>query len=396
MKRKILKRIGLIVCMITLLTTILVTTVGAYTELTQVPDANRYTFRWKFGMTRLDGDFGQGLELGVPTKVCHFKRPYSAAQPNYIIFGDLNNKTIFGDHTRRVIECEDFQIWVTRTNTRTDGWNADDYRIEFHCDGALVADYCLFAQDPDTGYWLLAHLYEPSENGPVEYYTYEASGFFMNLDGTTFYETASLCGLTQADFTRHCVEVRSSIQHMVMGEMPTKNFFVSFDKKYSLMYPGAESYGENQGYKEGYKEGKTDGYEDGKTDGYNQGYNQGHSDGEVYGMGLGYDVGYTEGHEDGHKAGHDAGYTDGYEVGYDEGEGVGWHNGFSKGQTDALGSTDTLKDTIFSIFEAPVTLINGFLDFEILGINLAGFVKTLITLAVTALIVTLILKFVKG
>ena len=51
---------------------------------------------------------------------------------------------------------------------------------------------------------------------------------------------------------------------------------------------------------------------------------------------------------------------------------------------------------IFAIFGAPVELINGMLDFNLLGINVLSLVKTLVTLAVTALIVVGILKMTRG
>ena len=73
-----------------------------------------------------------------------------------------------------------------------------------------------------------------------------------------------------------------------------------------------------------------------------------------------------------------------------------WANGFGAGQNDMAETTQSFKDMVFAIFDAPVTLIDGMLGFEIFGINMAGLVKTIITLAVVALIVFVILKFAKG
>lgn len=91
-----------------------------------------------------------------------------------------------------------------------------------------------------------------------------------------------------------------------------------------------------------------------------------------------------------------------YDKGFSEGVAVGealhvndYKNGFSAGQTDAMNSTSSLKDMIFSIFSAPADLINGILDFDLFGINLASLVKTLITLAVTALIVVFLIKLMR-
>ena len=58
-------------------------------------------------------------------------------------------------------------------------------------------------------------------------------------------------------------------------------------------------------------------------------------------------------------------------------------------------TSSTFKDVVFAIFDAPIRLIDGMLNFDIFGINLSGVVKTLITLAVVALVVFSILKFVK-
>lgn len=91
-----------------------------------------------------------------------------------------------------------------------------------------------------------------------------------------------------------------------------------------------------------------------------------------------------------------------YQNGYDAGKAAGeaahaddYKNGFADGQTDAMNSTSSLKDLIFSIFSAPADLINGILDFDLFGINLASLVKTLITLAVTALIVVFLIKLMR-
>ena len=93
-----------------------------------------------------------------------------------------------------------------------------------------------------------------------------------------------------------------------------------------------------------------------------------------------------------------AGYENGYITGYAAGESVhvdDYKNGFSAGQTDAMNGTHTLKDMVFAIFSAPSDLINGILDFDLFGINLATLVKTLITLSVTALIVVFLIKLMR-
>lgn len=119
------------------------------------------------------------------------------------------------------------------------------------------------------------------------------------------------------------------------------------------------------------------------TDGYQFGYFDGQYDG--------YNEGYTEGEKQGLIVGREQGYESGYGAGYMDGE---WE-GFQDGQTDALSAKGTFKDLIFGIFDAPVRLIDGMLDFDIFDINVLGLVKTLLTLGVTALILVWIFKLAK-
>lgn len=133
---------------------------------------------------------------------------------------------------------------------------------------------------------------------------------------------------------------------------------------------------------------------------YSDGYNDGEEDGYTNGYGVGYEGGYMVGNEEGYSDGYDYGYSDGviagWENGHQYGYKKGWDNGFGAGQNDMAETTQSFKDMVFAIFDAPVTLIDGMLGFEIFGINMAGLVKTIITLAVVALIVFVILKFAKG
>lgn len=108
-----------------------------------------------------------------------------------------------------------------------------------------------------------------------------------------------------------------------------------------------------------------------------------------------YDRGYENGFNAGYSSGQETGYESGYGIGYDEGEKAGYNAGFSAGQTEAMNSNSKLKDLIFGIFSAPGELINGILDFNLFGINVASLVKTLITLAVVALIVVFLIKLMR-
>lgn len=140
----------------------------------------------------------------------------------------------------------------------------------------------------------------------------------------------------------------------------------------------------------------TDAYIEGLDFGLEEGYNNGFDQGSI----DGYQQGYTEGETIGYNEGYDNGYSDGngdgYSLGYDEGEAYGWQNGFGAGQNDMAETSHTFKEMVFAIFDAPSRLIDSMLNFDIFGINLAGLVKTIITLAVVAVIVFAILKFTKG
>ena len=110
------------------------------------------------------------------------------------------------------------------------------------------------------------------------------------------------------------------------------------------------------------------------------------------GYGEGYDVGYAEGGE----AGRFVGYQDGYSVGYTEGEAEGWKNGEAHGITETQDTVKGVKEVVFAIFDAPTRLIDGMLDFNLFGVNLASTVKVIVTLAVVSVIIAVIIKFSKG
>ena len=139
-------------------------------------------------------------------------------------------------------------------------------------------------------------------------------------------------------------------------------------------------------------------------DGYGLGYDDGYSGGEEYGYHSGYETGYQEGNEsgyqtgkdDGYNIGFDTGYDDGYEVGNDAGYREGYGIGKDEGYREGMEYDTDMGSMFFSIMEAPIVLIDGMLDFNFFGINVAGLVKTLLTLSITAAIVFFIFKLVRG
>ncbi|MBQ7348166.1 MAG: hypothetical protein IJW55_09420 [Clostridia bacterium] len=176
------------------------------------------------------------------------------------------------------------------------------------------------------------------------------------------------------------------------------------DDDYYLTFPDEYACGYSTGYENGYYTGEANGLGTGYTNGYEAGYADGETDtylpayneGVADGNSIGYENGYTDGYDVGHTDGEAVGEQTGYANGYAEGEKYGWDNGFGAGQNDMAETQGSFKDMVFAVFDAPVTLIDGMLGFEIFGINLAGLVKTIITMAVVAVIVFAILKFSKG
>lgn len=87
-------------------------------------------------------------------------------------------------------------------------------------------------------------------------------------------------------------------------------------------------------------------------------------------------------------------FTNGYNQGFKDGEKTGYSNGYSNGLNDGI------KDnTIFNIFNGilniamvPVNFFLSIFNFEILGINMAGFVSALLTIS----IVIFLLRLIKG
>ena len=127
--------------------------------------------------------------------------------------------------------------------------------------------------------------------------------------------------------------------------------------------------------------------------GYQDGYNNGWVDGEVQGETAVSESSYTDGYAHGVYEGYNQGYLDGqnsiggvesqwynngYQAGYDDGYSIGFN-------------ADSTAASIFSgILQIGLLPINFFLaifNFEILGINLSGFIRALFTVAITIIVI---------
>lgn len=115
-----------------------------------------------------------------------------------------------------------------------------------------------------------------------------------------------------------------------------------------------------------------------------KGYFEGYDDGHV----AGYDDGYFIGYDDGVANSYDYGYGKGHDAGYSEGKSDGYDAGFSDGVNDARDYS--FFSLISAVLDAPVQAFKGLLNFEILGVDMLGFVTGLVTLSVVIIILKII------
>ena len=87
-------------------------------------------------------------------------------------------------------------------------------------------------------------------------------------------------------------------------------------------------------------------------------------------------------------------FLDGYSNGYDEGYVYGKQQGYLLGQNDGYTEGVTTNSTVFSIFNGilqvamlPVNFFLAIFNFEILGINLSGFIRAIFTIAIVVIII---------
>lgn len=113
---------------------------------------------------------------------------------------------------------------------------------------------------------------------------------------------------------------------------------------------------------------------DSGNDYYNTGYNIGFRDGQQ----EGYTSGYNQGEREGRSNGFNSGYTQGETAGYSAGV--------------ASANDYTFIGLLGAVVDAPVKAFTGLLNFDILGVNLSGFVLGLFSIA----LIIWILRKVRG
>ena len=107
----------------------------------------------------------------------------------------------------------------------------------------------------------------------------------------------------------------------------------------------------------------------------------------------GYDTGYDHGKADGVAESYPVGREDGYKAGYDVGRAEGYPVGYAQGKIDheSLAEWANVKYLLFAILDAPFYVLSYSLNFELLGINIAGTLISLISLAIIVFILKIIL-----
>ena len=81
--------------------------------------------------------------------------------------------------------------------------------------------------------------------------------------------------------------------------------------------------------------------------------------------------------------GEDTGYQDGYNAG----ETIGYQNGYNAGVEH--GGNYSFMGLIGAVIDAPVSAFTSLLNFELLGVNILGFISGLLTLALIIFIIKL-------
>lgn len=69
----------------------------------------------------------------------------------------------------------------------------------------------------------------------------------------------------------------------------------------------------------------------------------------------------------------------------------GYNNGLSIGYSNALTDTDSFQKCIYTIFDAPFQFLRNVFSFDLFGINIYSIVITIISIALTAFVVKLVL-----
>lgn len=102
-----------------------------------------------------------------------------------------------------------------------------------------------------------------------------------------------------------------------------------------------------------------------------------------------YDKGYKVGYENGLKAPNQVQFNEGYEQGRND----GYENGYQRGKADGLALADvaTFEDLMSSVFDVPIRAFTSLFNFDILGVNMANFFLSILTLCIVLAVVKMLI-----
>lgn len=112
------------------------------------------------------------------------------------------------------------------------------------------------------------------------------------------------------------------------------------------------------------------------TEGYNSGYTEGYAQGKNDGLKEVNDGEFLKGYASGEKAGYDRGYSEGYAKAL---------NG-----VDGNSLAATVRNFVYTLFDAPVSTFLSFVNFEIDGFNVVDIATFLFTIAVVIALIRLL------
>ena len=98
---------------------------------------------------------------------------------------------------------------------------------------------------------------------------------------------------------------------------------------------------------------------------------------------------YKQGYSAGESAGYSAGETAGYSAGYSAGETIGYNNGYSQGVEH--GGQYTFNSLLSAVIDVPVRTFTSLFNFDLLGVNLVGFFTGLLTISIIITVVKMFL-----
>lgn len=101
------------------------------------------------------------------------------------------------------------------------------------------------------------------------------------------------------------------------------------------------------------------------------------------GVAAGEKVGFQKGKAEGEQVATDKAYSEGKADGYDEGK----QAGIREEQSNEIRQDFKWYDMFFSMFDAQVNVFRSIVNFEIFGVNVAGFVLGLVTIGIIAFII---------